>query len=113
MIVQSSSHAYGIYIGKQLRFQLHDFLKKEYSSILIVSDERVASLYLDDCLSNFSGGKVYQSVVPSGEQSKSFEAYYQLQTDALTYGLDRNSLMIALGGGVVGDLAGFAAATYM
>ncbi|WP_164218947.1 3-dehydroquinate synthase [Virgibacillus sp. YIM 98842] len=113
LLVQSSSHSYGIYIGKQLRYRIYDFLEKEYSSIFIVSDERVASLYLDDCLSNFPADKVYQSVVPSGEQSKSFEAYYQLQTDALTHGLDRNSLIIALGGGVVGDLAGFAAATYM
>lgn len=113
LMVQSSFHAYTIYIGEQLRFRLHDFLEKEYSSILIVSDDRVAPLYLDDCLSNFSHGNVYQSVVPAGEQSKSFEAYYRLQTDALTYGLDRNSLIIALGGGVTGDLAGFAAATYM
>ncbi|WP_461182794.1 3-dehydroquinate synthase [Virgibacillus kimchii] len=113
MLVQSSSHSYGIYIGKQLRFQLNDYLEKEYSSILIISDEQVSSLYLDDCLSNFPAEKVYQSVVPTGEQSKSFEAYYRLQTEALTFGLDRNSLIIALGGGVVGDLAGFAASTYM
>jgi len=97
MIVQSSSHSYGIFIGKNLRFQLNDFLKKEYSSILIVSDERVASLYLDDVLSNFPSEKVYHSVVPAGEQSKSFKSYYRLQTDALTYALDRNSLIIALG----------------
>jgi 3-dehydroquinate synthase len=113
VVVQSSSHAYGIYIGEQLRFQLHDFLEKDYSSIFIVSDEQVASLYLHDCLSNFTKERIYQSVVPSGERSKSFETYYRLQTDALASGLDRNSLIIALGGGVVGDLAGFVAATYM
>ncbi|MFA1820713.1 3-dehydroquinate synthase [Virgibacillus oceani] len=111
--VQSSSHSYDVIIGKNLRFQLNDFLRKNYSSILIVSDEQVAPLYLDDVLRNFPPEKIFQSVVPAGEQSKSFQSYYQLQTDALTYALDRNSLIIALGGGVVGDLAGFAAATYM
>ena len=111
--VQSSSHTYEVVIGKKLRFQLNDFLEKEYSSILIVSDEQVAPLYLEDVLRNLPPKKVFQSIVPSGEQSKSFQSYYQLQTDALHYALDRNSLIIALGGGVVGDLAGFAAATFM
>src|SRR5699024_5048172 len=44
---------------------------------------------------------------------KSINNYYKIHTRAIEAGLDRNSLIIALGGGVVGDIAGFVAATYM
>ncbi len=56
---------------------------------------------------------VYTAVIKSGEASKSFAEYEHLLTKALEYGLDRKSVIVALGGGVVGDLAGFVAATYM
>src|SRR5699024_8193719 len=52
-------------------------------------------------------------VVPHGEEAKSFSRYEEVMTKALSFHLDRRSLVIALGGGVVGDLAGFVAATYM
>jgi len=111
--VKSSTNSYSITIGESIRFKVKELVKKKYSSILIVSDEHVASLYLEDIKQNFSDIPIYQSVVPAGEQSKSIHAFYRLQTDAIHFGLDRNSLIIALGGGVVGDLAGFTAATFM
>lgn len=52
-------------------------------------------------------------MIPSGEASKSFEMYSQAMTAMLEAKLDRSSVVIALGGGVVGDLAGFLASTYM
>ena len=48
-----------------------------------------------------------------GEHAKTFDVYYECQTAALKYKLDRNSMILALGGGAVGDLAGFVAATFM
>src|SRR5690625_812732 len=111
--ITSSTNEYNVYIGNQLRHELKRFLPKKYSSILIITDESVAALYLDDILNNFSNESVYTSTVKVGESSKNIHTYYQLQTDALSYGLDRQSLIIALGGGVVGDLAGFVAATFM
>src|SRR5699024_9349766 len=57
--------------------------------------------------------QVFQVIISSGEQSKNIETYYKLQTEAIQNGLDRHSLIIALGGGVVGDLAGFVAATFL
>ncbi len=59
------------------------------------------------------GYRVVTAVVPSGESSKSLSQFEQLITEALKAGLDRNSAVIALGGGVVGDLAGYVAAAYM
>ena len=111
--VYATSHTYPIFIGEDIRFQFIDLLNKEYASILIISDEKVAALYLADFMEPFSSGRIYHSIIPSGEQSKNVNAFYKLHTDALTYGLDRQSLIISLGGGVVGDLAGFVAATYM
>ncbi|MBP1969607.1 3-dehydroquinate synthase [Virgibacillus natechei] len=113
ILVKASKHSYPIFIGENIRFRLNKLIEKKYSSILIVSDEKVAELYVNDIVTNFPDEKVFQSIIPVGEQSKRLEYYYQLQTDAIQFGLDRESLIIALGGGVVGDLAGFAAATYM
>ena len=56
---------------------------------------------------------VVSAVVPSGETSKSLSVYQDMMTAAIEGKLDRSSAIIALGGGVVGDLAGFVAATYM
>ncbi|RKQ13964.1 3-dehydroquinate synthase [Oceanobacillus bengalensis] len=113
MVIHSSSNSYKIILGEQIRFALSDFLSKDYSSVFVITDEKVAALYLADIIGNFSSKKVYESIIPHGEQSKSIESFYKLQTEAITNGLDRNSLIIALGGGVVGDLAGFIAATFM
>lgn len=114
MQVHSNSHAYPIFIGENIRFQIKALLNKKYSSVLIISDEKVAALYLTkDFMNGLPSGQVYQSIITEGEKSKNIHTYYQLHTDALTYGLDRQSLIIALGGGVIGDLAGFVAATYM
>lgn len=111
--VRSSSHSYSIYIGEGIRHNLSQYLKKEYSSILIITDEEVADLYLNDLKQAITHEAIYETVIPAGEKSKNIETFYKLQTKAIEYNLDRESLIIALGGGVVGDLAGFAAATYM
>lgn len=113
LTVQSSSHDYNIVIGKNIRYQLKEYLTKDYSSIMIVTDENVANLYLNDVKENFTNDQVFQVVIPNGEQSKDIDNFYKLQTEAIKYGLDRRSLIIALGGGVVGDLAGFVASTFL
>lgn len=113
IVVQSSSHTYHIEIGENIRFQLKQYLPKQYSSIMIVSDEHVAELYLEDIKHNFPNDRVFQSIIPNGEQTKSIDYFYQLQTEAIQNGMDRKALIIALGGGVVGDLAGFVASTFL
>jgi len=113
ILVQTSTHPYKIMIGEKLRFDLGSFLTKNYSSIMVITDEHVRDLYLEDIKQGLDGHKVFTAVIPAGEQSKSIEQFYELHTKAIEYGLNRNSLIIALGGGVVGDLAGFAAATFM
>ena len=85
------------------------------SPLMVITDEKVAPLYLEQVERALAGAgyRVAKAVVEAGEKSKSLEVLEQLVEIALTHGLDRQSTIIALGGGVVGDLAGFAAATYM
>jgi 3-dehydroquinate synthase len=118
MLIKTSTKQYPLFIGENIRFDLgtllYRHLKEPITSILIITDDKVAPLYLSDlksALTNYN--KVYEYIIPSGEASKSFQMYYDIQGFALEKGLDRRSLIIALGGGVVGDLAGFVAATYM
>jgi len=111
--VKASTHAYDIVIDEGIRFNIKKYLKKTYSSILVVTDEHVAAHYLDDVLDSLKDSRTYSAIVPPGEKSKSIQAYYELQSKAIECGLDRESLIIALGGGVIGDLAGFVAATFM
>lgn len=106
---------YPVLLGEQILDELnpiiHD-MEPSASSILIVTDDHVAPLYLEQ-VKQAIVGKVYSYVVPNGEKEKSFENYYNILTFALENHLDRHSIIIALGGGVIGDLAGFVAASFM
>lgn len=83
--------------------------------ICIVSESNVASLYLDAILLCVSDccSRVVSFVFPEGEQSKTLDVVKMLYEKLITEHFDRNDVLIALGGGVVGDLTGFTAATYL
>nr|WP_289036643.1 3-dehydroquinate synthase [uncultured Allobacillus sp.] len=111
--VRAQSHDYQIFIDSGLRFQLAELLDSSIEKLVIVTDEHVKKYYLDDCLHELNSSfPVNVYVIPPGEQSKSIEQYKSLQQYLLNHHMTRNSAILALGGGVVGDLAGFAAATY-
>lgn len=111
--VESSSHDYNIFIGESIRFKLDKYITKDYHSIMIITDKTVADLYLNDIKNNFEDANIIEAIIPVGEQSKNINLFYELQSEAIKGGLDRTSLILALGGGVVGDLAGFVAATFL
>jgi 3-dehydroquinate synthase len=83
----------------------------------IVSDERVAPLYAQRVRASFAlaapDAKLTLLLVPPGEEHKTRELWAQLTDQLLAAGAGRDACIVALGGGVVGDLAGFVAATYM
>lgn len=83
--------------------------------VMLVTDENVKELFAPDVMSIISsmGCEISLAVVQPGESSKSLKTAESLYTQALNAKLDRSSSIIALGGGVVGDLAGFVASTYM
>lgn len=115
--VELGEYSYNIYIGHDLSQQIIDFCRnsKFSSKALIISDTNVAPLYgqqLKNLLSK-GGLEAKLAVVPAGEASKSLQRAEELFTQCIEWGMDRKSPVFALGGGVVGDLAGFVAASYM
>lgn len=119
LTVDLGDRSYPIYIGSGLLSRTGQlFTERGYptkSPIMVVTDSSVENLYaaIVEKSLEASGYSVTRAVVPSGEASKSLTMLDDLIEVALKAGLDRRSTVIALGGGVVGDLAGFVAASYM
>lgn len=82
---------------------------------MIISDSNVSTYYLDECLESLKPiAKVITShVIQAGEHSKNLNTVYACYEQLIQAGFDRNDVLLALGGGVVGDLTGFVAATYL
>ena len=78
-----------------------------YDEVLIISDENVYNYQLDNFINNIKAKMIYEYIVPEGEDSKSLSVYEEIIKYCIRINLSRKSLIIALGGGVVGDLAGF------
>ncbi len=79
----------------------------------LITDETVEPLYADRVIASFAGDRVERFRIPAGERHKTRERWAELTDAMLAATFGRDSTVIALGGGVVGDLAGFVAATYM
>lgn len=116
-VVVNASKKYDILIDKGLLARCGEFVGNAVSSkrFCIVTDDRVNGLYgdiVEDSLCR-SGFTVDRFVFPNGEASKSHETLLRLYDHLAEKGYTRSDCLVALGGGVVGDLTGFAAATYM
>ncbi|WAA10563.1 3-dehydroquinate synthase [Fervidibacillus albus] len=113
--IQLKSRTYPVYIGNQVLYELSEFLQTNRpSKICIISDETVASLHMNTLIEVIpSSIPRCQYVAPIGEKAKTMDVYADILTFAIDERLDRHSLFIAFGGGAVGDLTGFCAATYM
>jgi len=81
----------------------------------LISDSHVAELYSEPALETFraTGLRAEAFAFPAGEWNKSRETWAELSDALLAYGFGRDSVVVGLGGGVTGDLAGFVAATFM
>ncbi len=115
--VDASSHSYEVLIDEFTLDQLGDLCRSVSGgdACCVVSDSNVAPLYLQRAITSLKtvGYRTASFVFEAGETSKTLKTYAAAQTAFAEAGLTRSSLVVALGGGVVGDLAGFAAATYM
>ncbi len=87
----------------------------EPSKVMIVSDENVAPLYLNRVVSSLkkSGFNSFAHILPAGEKSKCMDRYVEIIKDMQERKFLRSDLVLSLGGGVVGDIGGFVAETYM
>ncbi|ANO52806.1 3-dehydroquinate synthase [Woeseia oceani] len=112
--VSLGERSYPIYIGSGLLaagFDLTKFVRGP--AALIVSNETVAPLYLDKVLGLLPSRKVRHLNLRDGEAYKNLQSVSEILDELATSGAGRDTTVIALGGGVVGDISGFAAATYM
>ena len=112
--VDLGERSYPIFIGRGLlnKTQLvAPYLGK--SRVVIVSNDVVAPLYMNKAKQLFPGQDVLDIVLPDGEARKDLDAISHIYNVLLAGKYDRDTLLIALGGGVVGDITGFAAATYL
>ncbi|MDD5035389.1 MAG: 3-dehydroquinate synthase [Methylococcaceae bacterium] len=113
LTVSLAERSYPIYIGAKLIDQTELFHRHIASSqVMVVSNDTVAPLYLARILANLSGKQVATAILPDGESYKSMDSAMAIFDQLLAHKFSRNATLLALGGGVIGDLAGFAAACY-
>lgn len=114
--VKLKNNPYSIYIGSGILRQAGALLRRLSSAkkAMIVSNKKVFLLHGQKLLQSLSGHfEVSVFLMPDGEKYKTIDTVKKIYDAAAKNRLDRGSVIIALGGGVVGDTAGFAAATYM
>ncbi len=108
---------YDILLGAGLLTEAPALLRERglHGDVVIVSDEHVAPHWARPLLDAFAQADVRAALVtlPPGEAHKNLASIARLYDEFLAAGLDRSGLVLALGGGVIGDMAGFAAATYL
>lgn len=108
---------YDVIIGAGALPSSGDRLRKHIPTAraMVVSDDRVAPLYLSMLTATLSGAGIHADsfIFPHGEESKTAATYLELLNVLADKKFHRGDAIVALGGGVVGDLAGFAAATYL
>ena len=102
---------YEIIINKGLINNIEKYIDfTEYENILVITDDNIPSTYLKKM--NIKDKQTYSYMINHGESSKCFETYSEILKFLIEKDFSRHDLIIALGGGVVGDLAGFVASTY-
>ncbi len=115
--VELGERSYSIVIGAGILDSLGEAVRQLGCGprLFLVTDEIVGSLYGERVKNSLkkAGFDVLYRKLPAGEQYKSLQSAEILYTAALEGGLERGGAVVALGGGVIGDLAGFVAATYM
>ena len=105
---------YDIIIEDDILNHLSFYIKEVYKNkkIYIITDDNVADIYLKLVLKNLKADfEVDYVIIKNGEESKNIQVYSQIVEQLLNKNIRRNELLLALGGGVVGDLTGFVAAT--
>ena len=116
-IYVETEHPYDMIIGRGLLSGAAEYIKEISAPchIALVSDSTVSGLYagtVSEVLAD-AGYEVTLVEFPAGEENKNLSSYCAIMEQLARAGLSRSDLIIALGGGVTGDMAGFAAATYL
>ena len=116
LTVNLGKDSYPIYIENNILSQAGNYIRKMYHGkrIMIISDDNVFPLYGDTLIRTLdSDYECHHLVLPHGEATKDFQTLPTVYKAMLEAKISRSDLVIALGGGVIGDLAGFAASSYL
>lgn len=115
--VELGARSYNIVVGSHLLAQAGTLIAgvARQKRVVVVTDATVARLHLDTVRGGLAAARLASEaiVLPPGESTKDFGHFQKLCEDILALGIERATPIVALGGGVVGDLAGFAAATLL
>jgi len=113
LLVALGERSYPIYIGSGLLNQAELYKQHIKSSqVIVITNTTIAPLYLDQVLNNLQDFEVENLILPDGEQFKTLDYVTQIFDKLLSCKFSRNATLIALGGGVIGDMGGFSAACY-
>jgi 3-dehydroquinate synthase len=111
--VDLGDRSYPIYIGQGVYAEANHYQEAiPGHQVMVVSNETVAPLYLEQTLAALQGYEIASCILPDGEQYKTLEMVNRIYSAMLEQRFTRQSTLVALGGGVIGDMTGFAAATY-
>ena len=115
MTVALGDRSYDIFFGREIYSLFQEWICRFYpgGTVHVVTDRNVASIYGDDIQRWLAGIPHDVLALPPGEEHKNFDTVREIYGFLARGDAGRDSLVVAFGGGVVGDLAGFAAATYL
>ncbi len=109
--IKTSTSSYCIYLEKGLLSHLSEYLDLKHQKVMLISDDGIPSSYIQMVLDQCN--QAYTFIFKQGEESKSIQTYQQIMQSLIAHSFSRQDIIIALGGGVVGDLSGFIASTYL
>ncbi|HEO65242.1 MAG TPA: iron-containing alcohol dehydrogenase, partial [Spirochaetes bacterium] len=115
-LLRQEDFSYSIYIEQGILTRLSDYLSHLFqgNKYLIITDSNVEKLYGNNILESMieSGFETYLFAFPAGEKQKNIDTKIDIESYMFQKKFGRDSVIIALGGGVVGDLSGFTASTF-
>ena len=111
LTMQLKSRSYDIILKAGCLANLHQFTNVENRRVFVLTDSGVPKQYAETVAAQCPRATIY--TIPQGEGSKCLKVYGQVLQAMLEFGMDRKDLLVSVGGGVVGDLGGFCAASYM
>lgn len=110
--VLTTSKNYPVYLGREILSKIAVDLQY-YSKLWIITNTDLKKRHLDTLENHLPNIETHIYIAPNGEKAKTFEIYQDCISFGIKQGMDRHSVVLAFGGGAIGDLAGFVAATYM
>ena len=113
--VNLKEHSYSIIIEKDILRKSQQHIANTFNGkrVAVLSDDNVFPLYGQQLMDSLKDYQCFPVVLPSGEKSKNFNTLTIIYNQLAQHQFSRSDLIVALGGGVIGDIAGFVAATYL